>query len=1242
MTTAPRAVAAHAGDDCVLFAPADVEENDWFGSSVGIDGDTAVLTSWIAEEDGPTDPLNAGAAYVYDRQPDGSWLEGQKLLPSNPGVAFNFGFSADIDGDIIAIGAWHEKVGNAAQAGAVYIFERPTPTGVWTETARLTASDADVADDFGYNLEVDAATSSVIVGAHKEDEGGLDSGAAYVFRKDVNDVWIQEAKLLDPNAAPNDRQGNDVAISGDWAVVGHHLDDNGINGFQSNAGGALLYKRTGTTWGAPIELDGSDPEPVKNRAGYGVDVDGDLLVMTSYHDFDDRLPQAWIFRENNGIWTEEQHIYPYPSVNSGDHPDAGANNNDGTHFGRHVEVDNGVIAIGSSYDATLDFERGATHYWTQDTNGLWVETARIDPEGNAKYFHAGIAVALSATHAVIGAEKGNLNDDGIHEPFQTSPSEVFNSGLACIAELSNILDGTHSPNPFYGVYASVGDATLDPEGDDGVTAQVGVDVTLSQPASATVTVEVSTADGSASVGDSDYTPVTAQTVTFAPGDVSETVFFDVVGDFRTEANETFQVELSNPTTGVLIEDGVGQVTIIDDDVLTVSVGDATIVEGDSGNTAVLVDLTLPYPTPATVSADVATSDGSATTADNDYVAHTETVTFNPGDQTKQVSIDIVGDSFIESDETFTLNLLSTTAGLSILDGIGEITITGDDANLVSIGDATVAEGADGATPTVSVDVTLSEPAATAIDVTVSSADGTATLADGDYQSSSQVVSFAVSESTKSVTLTIVGDDEAEADEVFNAVLSNPSAGVTIGDGIGDITITNDDSVALSVGDAATLEGALGATTPVSVEISLSSPAITPVSVTVDTADGTATTADSDYTAVAAQTVSFATGEQTKTVSIDVIGDDVSETNEAFTLVASAPSAGLTIADSSGTIDIFEDDSIAVVVSDASVTEGAAATTDTVDVTVSLTQAAVAPVDVTIATADDSATTADSDYVAVASQLVSFAIGESSKIVTLTVNGDDAAEADEVFLVQASNPTGGATIADGTGEVTIVNDDSLTVSIADGSTLEGDAGSAPLVLDVTLSQAAVEPVTVEVSTTDGSATTADSDYVAVASQIITFGVGETTKQVSIIVNGDEQFETNEDFTVNLANPSAGLSIADGSATATITNDEDIVVSVADASVVEGDSPTTTTVSVDVSLSDPADGVMTVLINTADGTATAGSDYVAPAQQTVTFQQGESLKTVDITVNGDDLIELAETFSVIASAPTGGLLLGDDTG
>ncbi|MGI9597852.1 MAG: Calx-beta domain-containing protein, partial [Acidimicrobiales bacterium] len=1236
VVSAAEPAAAHAGDDCRLFAPADVAENDWFGSSAGIDGDTAVITAWIGEE--PGGPLNAGVAYVYDRQPDGSWLEGQKLLPSNPEANANFGFSADIDGDIIAIGAWHENEGGAGDTGAVYVYERPSPTGTWTESARLVATDADAGDLLGYNLEVDAATSSIVVGAYGDDEGGTNAGAGYVFRK-VTGTWQQEAKLVDPNGNNNERAGNDVAISGDWAVVGHHLDDAAFGSYGANVGGALVYERTGSTWSSPVELDGSDP-PTRNRAGFGVDVEGDLLVMTGFAESLTDRSAAWVFRENGGVWTEEQRIDPYPSVGSGDHPDAGPTNDDGTHFGRHVEANNGVIAIGAAYDAFLDFERGATHYFTQDTNGLWAETARIDPELNAKYFHAGIAVALSDTHAVIGAEKGNLNDDGDHQPFQTSPTEVFNSGMACIGALSGILDGSHSPNPFYGVYGSVADATV-VEGASGTTTQVAVDVTLSQAAGYPVTIDVATANGTATTADSDYV-ATSQTVTFVAGDTSETVLIDITGDDTDEADETFFVVLSNPTTGLLLEDDTATVTITNDDALGVSVGDASVAEGDAGNSSVLVDLSLSVPATGTVTVDVATVDGTATVADSDYVAYSDTVTFLATEQTKQVSLDVVGDGVIEPDELFTLEVTGTTGGLAVLDGVGDITITNDDANTVSVGDASVTEGPSGVDATATVDVTLSEAPTSPVDVTISSADGTATVADSDYVANSETVTFAIGETLKTVSFTVTGDDTAEADEVFNAVASNPTGGISIGDGSGDVTILNDDSITVSVGDASSVEGAQGVTTPVSVDITLSSPAVAPVSLTVATADGTATVADNDYTALS-QTVNFAIGEDTQSVSIDFIGDDTQEPNEALTLVASAPSAGLTIGDGTGDISILNDDSVAVIVGDASITEGAAGTTDTVTVTVSLTQPALAAVDVDINTADDTATVADGDYVS-HTETVSFLVGESSKDVILTVNGDDTPEPDEQFLVQASNVTGGATIADGTGAVTIVNDDVISVSIGDGTTAEGAAGgSTPVLLDVTLAQPAAGTLTVEVSTTDGTATVADSDYVAISSQVVTFLTGESTKQVSVTVNGDDDFEADETLTVDLSNPSGGLSIGDGSGQVTITNDDAIAVSVGDVSVVEGGAGTTATATVDVTLSGPADATMTVLIDTADGTATtADGDYVDPGQQTVTFLVTEQSKTVDITVNGDDAPEADETFSVVASGPTGGLVLGDDTG
>jgi hypothetical protein len=235
--------------------------------------------------------------------------------------------------------------------------------------------------------------------------------------------------------------------------------------------------------------------------------------------------------------------------------------------------------------------------------------------------------------------------------------------------------------------------------------------------------------------------------------------------------------------------------------------------------------------------------------------------------------------------------------------------------------------------------------------------------------------------------------------------------------------------------------------------------------------------------------------------------------------------------------IVNDDAATLAVTDVSLAEGNVGT-KAFTFTVSLSAPSAAPVSVTVASANGTATTADSDYVAVAATLLTFAAGETSKTVTVLVNGDTTVEPNETFTVNLSLPTGGATIADATGVGTIVNDDAAPLpllSINDVSHAEGDSGATAFLFTVSLSAASTAPVSVTVASANGTATTADSDYVAVPATLLTFAAGETSKTVTVQVNGDSTVEANETFTVNLS-AASGATIADASGLGTIVNDD----------------------------------------------------------------------------------------------------------
>ena len=319
------------------------------------------------------------------------------------------------------------------------------------------------------------------------------------------------------------------------------------------------------------------------------------------------------------------------------------------------------------------------------------------------------------------------------------------------------------------------------------------------------------------------------------------------------------------------------------------------------------------------------------------------------------------------------------------------------------------------------------------------------------------------------------------------------------------------------------------------------------------------------------------------------------------------------------------------INDVKIVEGNSGTTNAL-FTVSLSAPTTQIVTVDFATADGTAT-AGSDYVA-ASGTLTFNPGETTKPLTVLVNGDVLYEPDETFVVNLSNPAN-TTIVKGQGIGTILNDDGAqpTLGITDVSVTEGNSGTTNATFTVSLSGPSGQTATVDYATADGTATAvgANPDYVA-TSGMVTFLPGETTKIITVLVIGDLLVEPNETFVVNLSNP-VNTTLAKAQGLGTILND-DVTISINDVTVAEGNSGTTNAVFT-VSLSAPTTQMVTVDFATADGTATAGSDYV-PSSGTLTFNPGETTKTLTVLVNGDVLYEPDELFVVNLKTPVNATL------
>jgi len=557
------------------------------------------------------------------------------------------------------------------------------------------------------------------------------------------------------------------------------------------------------------------------------------------------------------------------------------------------------------------------------------------------------------------------------------------------------------------------------------------------------------------------------------------------------------------------------------------------------------------------------------------------------------------------------------------------------SSTLTINDVSVTEGNAGTT-SATFTVTLSPASTQTVTVQYATADvsGGAT-AGSDYASTSNTLTFTPGQTSKPVSVTINGDMTFEPDETFNVNLSNPTSAM-IGDSLGVGTITNDDTQpVISILSNVTHNEGNALTTDYDFTVNLSNASSQTVKVNWATADNTATTADSDYIGVPSTLLTFDPNTTTQHIHVLVNGDTKFEPlppDETFFVNLLNPINGTIVSGGQAFGTITNDDAQpGISISDVTHNEGDAGTTD-YDFTVSLSNASSQTITVNAATADDTATTADSDYTSVSSPPpLTFAPNTTTpQHFHVLVNGDTMFELNETFNVNLSGATA-ATIADSQGLGTITNDDvQPTISINDVAHSEGDPGTTDYDFTVSLSSASSQTITVNAATADSTATVADSDYTVVPSTQLTFAPPTTTQHLHVLVNGDTKFEPIESFFVNLTSPT-NATIADNQGLGTINNDDaQPTISINDVSVNEGNAGTTSA-GFTVSLSNASSQTITVNYATADGTATAGNDYVA-ATGTVTFTPGQTSQPLSVSVNGDLLNEADVTFKVNLSAAT----------
>ena len=397
---------AHAQISEFKITASDASTSSFFGKSVAVSGDYAVVGAYIDDEQGTF----AGKAYIFKRS-DSSWIEEAILLPAEVTNGDQFGLSVSIFGDYAVVGSrWDDDLGD--NSGSAYIFKRTGTT--WTLDLKLLPADGLSGDLFGHSVSIFG--DYLIVGANGDDDNdnGDASGSAYIFKRN-DTTWTEEAKLLASDGAIFDSFGYSVSIFGDYVLVGAKGHDEKGN----NSGSVYVFKRSGTSWTEKTELLASDGT-LFDAFGYSVSLSADYAVISAEGENEkgSEAGAVYLFKLTDSTWTEDVKLIA---------SDGAA----GDGFGSSVSISGDYILVGAWEDDDSANASGSAYLFNLGDTG-WVEAEKLNASDAAATDWFGESVSISGGYVFVGAN-GHSDFGGSsgaayiytgfrsHDPFVINP-----------------------------------------------------------------------------------------------------------------------------------------------------------------------------------------------------------------------------------------------------------------------------------------------------------------------------------------------------------------------------------------------------------------------------------------------------------------------------------------------------------------------------------------------------------------------------------------------------------------------------------------------------------------------------------------------------------------------------------------------------------------------------------------------------------------------------------------------------
>jgi hypothetical protein len=463
--------------------------NNSFGTDVGVSGDTIVV-GMLSDDSGATgvdgDPTDnsepdSGGAYVFVRS-GGLWAQQAYLKAASTDDHDRFATSVAIDGNTIVVGVPNEdgaSVGvdgdpssdGSIDSGAAYVFVRDG--NVWTQQAYLKASNADVGDQFGVDVDISGDTIVVTstnegstatgINGDQSNNDGNSVGAAYVFVRNGT-TWTQQAYIKASNAGGQDFFGGAVAIDGDTIVVGAVSEDSnasGVNGDQSDnsltlSGAVYVFVRQGSTWTQQAYVKPLFPRE-GDRFGEFLDVSNNTLVVCSQYedstatgingnqadDSGDDVGAVFVFHRQGSNWAQRAYL-------------KASNAEEDDFFGASASVSGDLIVVGAfgedSASAGMFGDQGdntiagagAAYVFRRSPSG-WKQISYVKSSNPDALDRFGRVLAIDGTTLVVSAASEDGGATGVNG--DSSDNSVFGAGAVYAFDIDSLPPFCIPPTP---------------------------------------------------------------------------------------------------------------------------------------------------------------------------------------------------------------------------------------------------------------------------------------------------------------------------------------------------------------------------------------------------------------------------------------------------------------------------------------------------------------------------------------------------------------------------------------------------------------------------------------------------------------------------------------------------------------------------------------------------------------------------------------------------------------------------